>query len=99
MSPLFSLDSVYPVINRSGDRLAVLRAAVITASSGTLQQQGYMSAASCHPALQHWEKHLCFLLLQDLLMDAKDPALILMHKSQRQKSLTLKEKKLFAYPK
>lgn len=75
MSPLFSLDPVYSAINRSGDRPAVLCAAVITASSGTLQQQGYTSAASCLPAFQHHEKHLCFLLLQELLRDAKGPAL------------------------
>lgn len=75
MSPLFSLNPVYSAINGSSDRPAVLCAAVIRASCGTLQQQGYMSAASCLPALQHRGKHLCFLLLQELLTDTKGLAL------------------------
>lgn len=72
---LLSLQPVYPAINGSGNRPAGLPAAVISASSGTLQQQGYLSAAGCLAAPQHREKHLCFLLLQERLMDAKDPAL------------------------
>lgn len=75
MSPLLSLDPVYPAINGSSDRPAVLCVAVITASSGTLQLQDSVSAEGCLPALQHQEKHLQFLLLHEQLLDAKDPAL------------------------
>lgn len=65
MSPLFSPD---PAINGSRERPSVLCVVVITASSSTLQHP-------CTPALGHWEKHVRFLLLQELLMDAKDPDL------------------------
>lgn len=65
MSPLFSPD---PAVNRSRERPSVLCVVVITASSSTEQRP-------CTPALGHWEKHVCFLSLQELLMDAKDPDL------------------------
>lgn len=75
MSPLLSLDPVYPAMNVSSDRPAVPRVAVIAASSGTLQLQGSVSAESCLPALQHREEHLRFPLLHERLLDAEDPAL------------------------
>lgn len=65
MSPLFSPD---PAINESRERPSVLCVVIITASSSTLQPP-------CTPALGHWEKSVCFLLLQELLMGAMDPDL------------------------
>lgn len=72
MSPVFSLDSVCPAVNRSGDRPAVLCVMANTASSGTLQQRSYMSAANSLSALQYWEKHFFFCLLQKLLTEVKN---------------------------
>lgn len=65
MSPLFSLD---PAMNGSSERPSVRCVVVITASSNTLQPL-------CSPALGHGEKNVGFLLLQELLTDAKNPAL------------------------